>query len=271
MTPNRLIGVRAKIERANKHVCDLKDVLRAFRCSYPYRMCSERDAKTGEQIHRVSSMEPIPVVIPLIVGDAIHCLRSSLDHLACQLVQVGTGNTSTSVYFPIVQNSTEYEKAIQGKVTGAREDAKEAIRLVQAYKGGKGHQLWVLNRLDNTDKHRLLLTVVARYATINFEAFMPPGLQHFAVLGEDQSGNLNSMPIGQMMGRSFDVSEKLCPLKVGDVLLRGIPNAEMNNNVKPIAEVTLVEPETEPGSILEFLTHLSQFVEGTVNGFVPLL
>ncbi|MEP2580841.1 MAG: hypothetical protein ABJH75_24825, partial [Roseibium sp.] len=31
------------------------------------------------------------------------------------------------------------------------------IKKIQAYEGGNGHSLWVLNKLRNIDKHRLLL------------------------------------------------------------------------------------------------------------------
>jgi hypothetical protein len=41
-----------------------------------------------------------------------------------------------------------------------RDAAKNRIRSAEPYKNGKGHNLWVLHKLDITDKHRALLTAI---------------------------------------------------------------------------------------------------------------
>ena len=48
-----------------------------------------------------------------IAGDVIHSTRTALDHLAYQLVLVGTGRSGPfkRVYFPIADSAVEYEAA----------------------------------------------------------------------------------------------------------------------------------------------------------------
>src|SRR5918995_3001656 len=90
---DRLAGVRLKIERARKHIRDLETETSAYLNSspHPYQLRAEDDPATGDEVYRVRVLFPIPESIPLIVGDAVHNLRSALDHLAWQLVESGGG------------------------------------------------------------------------------------------------------------------------------------------------------------------------------------
>jgi len=48
--------------------------------------------------------------------------------------------------------------------------AINAIDTTEPYQGGKGHSLWVLHKLNNIDKHRLLITVGSAYRSFNVGA-----------------------------------------------------------------------------------------------------
>jgi len=95
-------------------------------------------------------------------GDIIHNLRSALDHLAYQLVMVGTNDAvplhPRRIQFPIAESFSAYESRKARKVEGMRDDAKLAIDNAKPYKGGND-ALWRIHELDNTDKHRSLFTV----------------------------------------------------------------------------------------------------------------
>jgi len=105
---------------------------------------------------------------PLIVGDAIHDLRSALDHLIWQLATVHLGRVPTNrqapnIQFPEVRRLKDF--------TGHRNlryiDTSDIDRLkpFQPYKRlnrGQLHPLPKLIKLSNVDKHRrihLLVTV----------------------------------------------------------------------------------------------------------------
>jgi hypothetical protein len=97
-------------------------------------------------------------------GDIVHNLRSALDHLAHQLVLVGSpGKEPTRrIEFPIAKDFATYEKDKRAKVEGMRQDAIAAIDALKPYKGGND-DLWRIHELDNIDKHRGLFTIGRDY------------------------------------------------------------------------------------------------------------
>ena len=103
-----------------------------------------------------------PPEIPAIAGDVIHNLRCALDHLAFQLVSVGVslGESPPSkwddIQFPIAHSADIYEGRKRRRVQGMTRQAVEAIDALKPYKGGN-EPLWLLHKLDNTDKHSFIL------------------------------------------------------------------------------------------------------------------
>lgn len=160
----RIQAIDAKIERADKHISDLGQAIADFLASKPYKVGAKNhpilsDATT----FFVEKARPIPPCIPIIAGDAIHNLRSALDHLAWQLVEA-SGNTPGSwtgfpIYDPSKFTTDKGEsKFFEGKVKGMRPQIVNAIRGQQSYKGGND-QLWAIHDLDIVDKHHLSITM----------------------------------------------------------------------------------------------------------------
>lgn len=90
-TDRRIQNIRFKSDRANKHILTVDSEIRAFRESKPYAI-SAKPHPVPQIEHTtlcVSSVKPVPESIALITGDAVHNLRSTLDHLAWQLVEAG--------------------------------------------------------------------------------------------------------------------------------------------------------------------------------------
>ena len=87
----RLALIRRKIERANTHLKDLEIIRDRFLNSDFYALGSEQHPRPGYENFDVFfpvRVDPVPSEISLLAGDAIHNIRSALDHLACQLVDV---------------------------------------------------------------------------------------------------------------------------------------------------------------------------------------
>ena len=251
--PDRMVGVRSKVERAKQHISQLQLRLRTFAKTEPYRISTKRDPETRELLYYVESISEVPVTVLLILGDVLNNLRSALDHVAYQLVMVGTGTApGKHVYFPIAEDATSYQAAISGKVKGARQGAIKVIEAIEAYKGGKGHQLWVLNKLNNIDKHRLLLAVLAHYQGPSIGAFVHPGIQNLTVIYDD--GRMENLPPVPMLAARMSLPGGMRPLKAGDILLRNVPEAEVNQHAKFYVDVAIIEPEIgESQSLLELL------------------
>src|SRR5712664_1071200 len=123
---DRVALIRAKVERAKKHFHDLELELISYRDKNLVVVGAEHNPKTG--IAGEHSFHNLPLLsfdALTIAGDVIHNLRSALDHLAHQLVLVGSPDTepSRAVEFPIAKDLASYEADRPRKVRGMRADA----------------------------------------------------------------------------------------------------------------------------------------------------
>ena len=270
-----LFGVRSKIERAKQHIVDLDGTLRAFYDSNPYRVSHKRDPQSRKLVYYVKSVEATPPRIALVAGDAIQNLRGSLDHLAYQLLLVGTAGRPTprqikKVAFPIYDSAAKYVAESPGKVEGMRQDAIDAINAAEPYHGGNGQQLWTIHALNNIDKHRLLIAVGSAFKSVNLGAYMQASMQKLHdSLPEDHPFQGTVFPVLDFYVRPAD---RLCPLKVGDELFIGSPDDEVNEKMQFTFDVVLSEPQivqSEP--LIETLHQLANVVDGIVTQFTAFL
>lgn len=120
-------------------------------------------------IYRVTRVPTIDAVVSVIAGDIVHNLRSALDHLAWQLVLLDGGTPTDRTAFPLHESTTNRQGkqrvlTIDPGIADPRIMA--AVEAMQPYAEAEyGHDprtdaLGIIGRLNNIDKHRLLLTVV---------------------------------------------------------------------------------------------------------------
>src|ERR1051326_7683556 len=217
----RLAIVQSKVERAKKHVAHLNTEIGAFFASNPYEVGTKRDPQTRKLIYYVSRANPVPIAISAITGDVIQNLRTELDYLHQQLLMVGTnsavpskGKDATFYIDGDPNQPKHYETSLPAKVQGLRQDAIDALLDLEPYKGGKGHDLWTLNTLNNIDKHRLLVTVGSAYQSANLGA-------HASEMMREALGG--AFPI---IDAFFRPAQTLRPVKAGDDLFLAAPAAE---------------------------------------------
>jgi hypothetical protein len=270
-----LFSARLMVGRAKHHLADLQAAIRAFFDTGPYKVATKRDPQTRKLIYHVASVEEVPASIPVIAGDVIQNLRNSLDHLAYQLFLAGTGGAGASgshVYFPVGNGAADYQTSKIRKVQGMRHDAILAIDAVEPYKGGKGHQLWVLHKLNNIHKHRLVVTVGSAFRSIDLGAHMSRLLQQ-QIRQARQADPAYPVPDPSTMHVFFRTSPmSLCPLKPGDELFVDAPDAEVNDQIQfrfdiAISEAGILEGE----SLLETLHQVANLVDDLLGQFAPLL
>jgi hypothetical protein len=173
-----LNGALLKFRRGRHHGQVIQLFIQQFLGTNPYKVVPEPDPKTRHGIvFRASVREQSPPEWGPIIGDAAHNWRSTLDHIAWQLVKVrGNGKTSNRTQFPIFDEDPfippkpsdsrkvkdRRERALarfNGQVDGMRPDDVAYIKRLQPYsrrKGPKGHPLSILARLSNWDKHNEL-------------------------------------------------------------------------------------------------------------------
>src|SRR6266404_6209390 len=117
----RLRLIHVKIERANKHISDLRTEIHAFLGSRPYEVGAKPDAKIPDKVVKYFiSVQETPVIISAVAGDALFNLRAALDHLAYQLGSVNGASDRILrlTCFPISDNAEKYKTEAPGKVRG---------------------------------------------------------------------------------------------------------------------------------------------------------
>lgn len=235
---DRLTLIRIKIERANKHIAELEDFILSSGVLEGKSIRRNTDAEARNPSLHIGAFHIYDPRIPAFIGDAVHNLRSALDHLAFHLVMVGIdkGESRTKpwemIQFPITHCADSYKsERTAGKVQGMERKAIEAIDALKPYKDGYD-ALWLLHKLDNADKHSFILPI-----------------------GDDI--------ILAGLGISIRASEPFFT-SIGD------PKAD--DDVNFTGEEPLIEPAVgKANAVLPTLHKLSQLVGDIVTSFRPLL
>src|SRR6476619_1299435 len=94
-----LTSVDEKIKRSKEHINNLKQRIDRFDKGQPYEMIEQSNPERPENRQGILRiLRPIPPGIPLAAGDAVHNLRSALDHLVWAAVGP---NATNQTAFPI--------------------------------------------------------------------------------------------------------------------------------------------------------------------------
>jgi hypothetical protein len=181
----------AKHEHAQDHLERLRGVCAGYRSTNPLEVRPEPTDVPGETAYRLRQSAPIPVAISLIVGDLVHCLRSSLDSLVFGIVRHSLGRDMTekeemACQFPICSSPDDFNRFFTRPRAKIMDDrVRRALHGVQPFfwlenmkmisvKGAKTlsyeedsrlRPLTSVARLSNIDKHRRL-TVTAWWPSL---------------------------------------------------------------------------------------------------------
>jgi hypothetical protein len=228
---SRLALIRTKTKWAEKHLNNLETLAKSCVLDSEYIVRSHPDPqKRGFQ--QISRM---PFDVILGAGDVIHNLRSALDHLAYNLVQVAGNQPHSGTGFPIAESMSKYEAMKARKVEGMTCDAKRAINALKPYRGGN-EPLWRIHDLDIVDKHRELVVVAEDFL---FTADHIDG--PYLAVGEETH-------------------------------FSGIFAPDLNQDVEAFIEPTLIEPKiTDPQPLIPALHEFVVFVDDLIGNFLPLL
>src|SRR5580700_11477750 len=164
-----------KFERAKRHFAEFEAELRKYRNSHPYRAeqvrYRENHRSRWKYVLRIT--EQPPAELALALGDGFHNLRCALDHIANALVP---SDRQTDAYFPIFlvdpwatdergefivtdeADRIRFERAVRGMPTKAIAYIMETQPYNRYPDRPAEYALSSINRLDNADKHRRLIT-----------------------------------------------------------------------------------------------------------------
>ena len=150
-----LVDPYLKTARAKIHLDALRDSLDLFRKSEPIAVFRKDNRKSGRYEIRFK-IKDTPDELPLILGDLLYCLRSSLDQAVWCLAKLTTPYPK-GTQFPILDKlNSGSRKTFAAYTAGVPARAARIIESLQPYHGAEpsAHLLWRLNRLCNIDKHR---------------------------------------------------------------------------------------------------------------------
>jgi hypothetical protein len=107
----------------------------------------------------VGQVRPLWWEVSLLVSEAIHHLRTALDHIAWQ-VSYPDADAERDVCFPIHRKPRDFRKSVKKCCPGAKPEVIELLKGYQPFLTSNVPQvqhLWTLAKLNNHDKHREML------------------------------------------------------------------------------------------------------------------
>src|SRR4051812_19694616 len=166
------IGPKLKHERAESHIHELEDVLEAYASRNPYSLLGEMNPETEAWQVRVVMREDVPEVVPLIVGDAVHNLRSALDVLANDLLALTESNEERIASFPFWSTPKGRAEALK-RIKSIDPRLRSRIEALKPYTGmdGQGDAiLYGIHHLDIIDKHRIIIAINALTTIASYQS-----------------------------------------------------------------------------------------------------
>lgn len=165
--PHPLDSARLKLFNAEKHFEIASDVCREF-IRNECKAVSEYKPEANV-FSIVQRLPPPPVYVSLPIGDCVHSMRAVLDHIVYALVIHNPGRPldgslpNIRTMFPIKDTQAGWlDKATQNRIDGVPVKAAKFINDLQPYHRRNStpdhtfSPLWVLDKLENIDKHRRL-------------------------------------------------------------------------------------------------------------------
>ena len=257
----RFDGVWLKVSRATQHIDSLEAAIVAFHSTGPYIVTAEDDPQTGMRTAKIGSEPaPIPDEVPLILGDAVHAMRSSLDHFAYAAVPAPTKDTAFPVWRKGTPATKDLKSLVGGKLVGASKPLKQALYALEPYKGGHGEYVWLVDHLDLVDKHHLVLTTGVAYSAMTFDiAARVRGMV-------DWAKDLPVVPLSLRPAGRY-------PVKNGTPLFTASAEEfEKHEGLKFSFDVAFGEPQALIGEpVVSTLRRLLSEVESLLKRLIPLV
>lgn len=189
----------------------------------------------------------IPIDLRIFAGEIVTHLRSALDQIVWQLALMNTHVPVNATQFPIAADPTKFNS---GQIKSISKEAQDIVYKIQPFHSTEPlhHPLWILNKLANDDKHRLITVTYAHTKGIGI-AEMP------------ESGD-------------FQITSRVNPIHDGSELWRiDYPDLTVRvEEIKPIVFLDLclaIEGNNQILELIPTLYNLGVYVEGVAKRFEP--
>src|SRR6266576_6063457 len=131
-----LDGVHARLDRAKEHLNTLNrefDAFMEYDAETTRPIALDLNHEEGKGVIRWLVAADSPLRWSVILGEFFYCLRSSLDHLAWQLVLASRGTPTSRTEFPVFKEETEFDRKAPVKMAGMSRPIRALIRELQPW------------------------------------------------------------------------------------------------------------------------------------------
>jgi hypothetical protein len=152
-----LSGSVAKVARANEHLETLRVELEEInRKRNPYALRLQGNSEGGYSLILCGN-EFLEPRLGIILGDAVHNLRSALDYIIVALIAKSGAPLTTQHEFPIFADQGDYIAKAPRKLDGIT-FGRDEIASVQPFnqETPRHDPLFVVHHFSNADKHRVI-------------------------------------------------------------------------------------------------------------------
>ncbi|WP_016744351.1 hypothetical protein [Rhizorhabdus wittichii] len=148
----------AKINRAKKHITDLNGQITEYLADNPFELRIRQRSEPADRLIYVKAKPAIPNDFALIIGDAVHNLRTALDFICYSIASPKAPNRS-KIGFPFVGRAENLAGAINTRqMNVAPKHVIDEIHALQPYPDGNKY-LHAVKSMDERDKHHFIILV----------------------------------------------------------------------------------------------------------------
>ena len=196
--PQAIVGIRRKLARAYSQLEYIQAQMDAYWKRKPVAAVSRFNEDATEYSSYLRIIEPPPIEWAVVFGEAVHNMRSALDHAIYQLTIAHSGKILPMTGFPIFiemdrffgcGGERQYKRSGIYQIRGLLPDAQTVIEGLQPYNNADPEHtvLWSLQEAWNKDKHRIiqLMTAVSKRTTLTMVPPAPGRSTIFNGLKED--------------------------------------------------------------------------------------
>ncbi len=175
---SKFSGPLLKFERADQHIRYLETLLERY-VRDNRKVYSLKNQEQARQRGKEVKFVPAHKHVPTVLGDAVHNLRTTLDHAYCILMEANGGAVSSHTRFPFRhEDKSTFKKWFLGATNAANSPGDSIVEYIineaQPYIDGK-RRLLDLHKLDIADKHTTILPVAATVFLSDAQIVHPDG------------------------------------------------------------------------------------------------
>lgn len=154
---------KMKIEWAKNHIKGVEQIVNSITSQTGHVIKPYQDTQSGKYVLYIGPKDGIPVNLPLHIGDAVHNLNSVMDYLWSGLARTVNPELASKITFPRHETKENLARSLSD-AKGYNAQIKKLfprseqfiLDMVKPYKADD-ENIWSLNKLDNINKHRLLI------------------------------------------------------------------------------------------------------------------